>query len=139
MRQSAGLLLLCASVGVLAQHSGLAAAADAGRNKRTGTSWQGFTTRHRIKHGNPYSYSKEGEEHHQRKWYEPAHAEYKMGKNTVFQYVTTLVVFAVPVTALFICARKTRPESWLGRACLVSEQAQADGPRRWHPPKTPLM
>ena len=110
-RALALLLLQCAALAA-AQHTGLATAADASRDKREqlattserkSTAWQGFTSRHRIAHGNGYHH--EGEEEHTRKWYEPAYAEYRMADNTVFQYVLVLIVFATPVLALFACAR----------------------------------
>ena len=144
MRRLRALLVLQYAVLALAQHTGLATAADASRDKRvqpaattgerSATAWQGFTSRHRIAHGNGRHGA--GEEEHKRKWYEPAYAEYRMADNTVFQYVLTLIVFATPALALFLCARKTSRDSWLGQACLISEADESPKARQ---PKVQLV
>jgi hypothetical protein len=82
--------------------------------------WQGFTTQHRIKHGIPLTNDLEEEEAHERKWYEPAYAEYHMVYEPPWHYIVLLVMYVLPVVAVLVYARRS---PWLGslvdQACLI--------------------
>mmetsp|Transcript_37762 Transcript_37762/g.93858 ORF Transcript_37762/g.93858 Transcript_37762/m.93858 type:complete len:135 (-) Transcript_37762:373-777(-) len=110
------LLLAWGLVAALAQADADADADALDQSDQTGTAWQGFAWRHRIKHGDGFEH--EGGE--ERKWYEPAYAEYRMAPNTLAQYVVTWLVFALPAIALYVCARRAPPHSVLAKVFMMN-------------------